>query len=268
MNMSLTDAATGTTFNTLDSADGTTARTISLSGVLTGTGSITKTGSGKLVISGNSIYTGNTAVNAGSLAVNGSLANTSTTVGTTAILQGSGSLVGTVTVQNGGTLAPGNSIESLGSGNLSLENGSTYAYELQTNLYAGTPGIAGDLTYSSGTLNIASGTILTLTDLAASTALANGSKLTLISSIGAWNNGLFSYNAGAGLTLLADDSTFILGLNEWQFNYNDTTSGSNYTGDTTSATNFVTMTVVPEPNAATLVAGLGTLALLRRRRNA
>jgi len=36
---------------------------------------------------------------------------------------------------------------------------------------------------------------------------------------------------------------------------------------TTGATNFVTMTVIPEPNAAALLGGLGTLCLLRRRRN-
>jgi hypothetical protein len=67
---------------------------------------------------------------------------------------------------------------------------------------------------------------------------------------------------------LADDSTFTLGANQWLFNYNDTTGGSNFSGNQTGAASFVTMTVIPEPNAAMLVGGLGMLALLRRRRTA
>ena len=228
---------------------------------------LTKTGAGTQVLQGTNTYTGATTVSQGALAVNGSLANTTTTVGNTGTLQGNGTIGGSVTIQSGGTLAPGNSIESLGTGALSFVSGSTYAYELQTNLYAGTPGVAGDLTFSTGTLDIQAGTILTLTDLAATTALANGSKLTLISYFGGWTSGeLFSYDAGAGLTTLADNSTFILGANQWRFDYNDTTGGLNYTGDQSGATSFVTMTVVPEPGT-TLIGSLGLLALMRRRRN-
>jgi hypothetical protein len=53
---------------------------------------------------------------------------------------------------------------------------------------------------------------------------------------------------------------------DWAFNYNDTVAGTNYTGDLTGSS-FVTMTAIPEPNAAALVGGFGVLALLRRRRN-
>jgi hypothetical protein len=52
---------------------------------------------------------------------------------------------------------------------------------------------------------------------------------------------------------------------DWRFNYNDTAAGTNYTGDLTGSS-FVTMTAIPEPNAAALVGGLGMLTLLRRRR--
>jgi len=229
---------------------------------VTHTGGLTKMDAGKLTLAGTNTYTGATSVTGGVLAVNGSLANTSTTVGSTATLQGSGTIGGSVTVQNGGTLAAGNSIESLGTGALSFGNGSTFAYELQTNLFAGTPNLAGDLTYSTGTLDISVGSILTLTDLATSTALAYGSKLTLISYFGGWTSGeLFTYNAAT----LNDGSTFTLGANQWRFDYDDLTGGPNFASNQVGAASFVTMTVIPEPRAA-LLGAIGLLALLRRRR--
>ncbi|MDH4445967.1 MAG: autotransporter-associated beta strand repeat-containing protein [Akkermansiaceae bacterium] len=213
----------------------------------------------RLILSGANTYTGATTVSAGTLAVNGSLANTSTTVGTGGTLQGSGSMGGSVTVQSGGKIAAGNSIESLATGALSLLAGSTFAYELNNDAAAG---VAGDLTAVTGSLtfDVGNTVLLTLTELGTG-SWSNGDKLTLLSYSGAWNGGLFNYASST----LADDSTFTFSSMEWAFNYNDAVAGTNYTGDLTGSS-FVTMTAIPEPNAAALVGGLGALALLRRRR--
>ena len=219
---------------------------------------VTKLGGGTLVFDKANTYTGATTVSAGILAVNGSLANTTTTVQNTATLQGSGSIGGSVTIQNGGKLAAGNSIESLATGALSLQALATFAQEINNDAAAT---VAGDLTAVTGnlTLDLANTAILTLTELGSGSWSAN-EKLTLISYSGTWNGGLFNYGG-----TLADDSTINFSGATWQFNYNDTVAGSNYTSDLTG-TNFVTMTVVPEPNVAALFGSFGILALLRRRR--
>jgi autotransporter-associated beta strand protein len=235
---------------------GTNAST-DFSGSFTGTGGqLEKVGNGTMTLSGTGGHTGVTTVSNGTLLVNGSLVGTAT-IGANGTLGGTGTISGAVNVT--GVLAPGASIQSLGTGAVSFTNGSTFAYELNS------ASLNGDLVDSTGTLDIASGSILTLTQLASGT-LTNGSKLTLISYFGGWTSGeLFSYNAGAGLATLADDSTITLGSNQWLFNYNDNSGGSNFSTDQSGATSFVTMTVVPEPAAAALGL-LGTVLLLRRRR--
>jgi fructan beta-fructosidase len=60
LNMTLTNLGGPVTFNTA-------ANTITLSGVLSGSGGLTKVGSGTLVLSGGNSYTGDTTVNAGTL---------------------------------------------------------------------------------------------------------------------------------------------------------------------------------------------------------
>lgn len=261
---SITGTGAGTLTGTGSAYD---VRSGTISAKIGGSVGLNKTTGGTVTISSDNSsggYTGATSVSAGVLAVNGALANTTTTISGTGTLQGSGSIAGAVSISSGGALAPGNSIESLGVGALSFATGSTYAYEFQTNLVGGSPNTSADLTFSSGTLDIASGSFLTLADLSTSTALTLGTKLTLISYFGGWTSDeLFTYNAAT----LADGGTFTLGANTWEFNYNDSIDGINYTGNYGSSTHFVTMTVIPEPNVAALLGGLGALALLRRRRN-
>jgi fibronectin-binding autotransporter adhesin len=222
--------------------------------ILAGAAGLTKTTAGTLTLTGANTYSGVTNVTAGTLLVNGTNSGTgAVTVGAAGTLGGSGSFAGSVNVT--GVLAPGTSIESLGTGALSFGATSTFAYELDSSAFNG------DLVDSTGTLDITPGAVLTLTQLA-SGSLAINSKLTLINYTGGWvNTELFTYLGNT----LNDGDTITLGSNQWLFDYNDIMGGSNFTSDQTGATSFVTMTVVPEP-ASALLGGLGMMLLLRRRR--
>jgi autotransporter-associated beta strand protein len=135
-------------------------------------GGLTKVGSGKLVLAANNVYNGPTVVSNGVLSVNGtnSLTGTSwltnylgggsvTVYGGT--LGGTGMISGPVTVKNGGTISPGNSIGTLTlATNLTLESGSTSLFET-------TNGAAGDLLVVQGNLTIGANCTIAISVLGA-----------------------------------------------------------------------------------------------------
>ena len=155
-----------------------------------------------------------------------------------------------------------------------------------TKILSGANTYTGQTTISAGTLQIGAGS--TTGKLSAGSAIVNNSNLTInrsdaltqgtdfssaaitgTGSLTVAGTGITTLNAAnsySGVTTLSDDSDITLGANIWRFNYNDTSAGSNFISDTTGATNFVTMTIVPEPNSAILVGSLGIIVLLRRRR--
>ncbi|NCX98890.1 MAG: hypothetical protein EBX35_10045, partial [Planctomycetia bacterium] len=169
--MSLTSASTGTTINTLDSVDGTTGRTITLSGVLSGSGLLTKAGGGTLVLSGTNTYSGGTTVSAGTLqagAVAGGQAFGNLSAVTLANAAGAvldlNNFAQTIGSLAGGGAAGGS--VSLGSG--TLTTGGSNASTQFSGVIAGTGGmtktgtgtlsLAGANTYT-GTTTISAGTL-------------------------------------------------------------------------------------------------------------
>jgi autotransporter-associated beta strand protein len=229
-------------------------------GRLTNVGSLTKVGAGTLTLAGSNTYTGSTLVEGGRLSVNGSLSS-AVTVTNSGVLGGSGVIGGAVTL-NGGTLAPGNSIESLAMDELTLNHGSTFAMELDSSLSLS---LAGDLVKVSGHLNLNDTVYLTLFDLASSpTAFGLDTTFTLINYSGTWNTNYFTF----GEMLLTNNATFAAGLNTWQITYNATNGGSNFAGEYFGdGSSYVNIAAVPEPSTYALLALTGVVLAAYRWRS-
>ena len=110
-------------------------------------GGLTKLGTGTLNLNAVSTYTGPTTVSAGKLLVDGDIsASSGITVASGAALGGSGTM-GAVAIPSGGTVAPGASISTMFTGDLTLNAGSLYDWEVDT-------GESADLIDITGNLNL------------------------------------------------------------------------------------------------------------------
>ena len=249
----------------IDVADGTAVIDATLSGTLSGNGAIlTKTGTGTLELTAENTYSGGTVVSAGTLLINnttGSGAGSgNVSVNNGGTLGGTGGFTGEVIVQNGGTLSPGASIGTLGSGTLTMTDGSTLGYEVDSSVATS---VGADLLKVSGDLSFTDTVTLTLTDIAgAPSAFTLGTTFSLINYTGIWNDGLLTFGGNA----IANGGFFTAGLNTWQLEYDATSGGTNFSGEY-SGGSFVNITAVPEPSTLlSLLGGLGLLACLRGRR--
>ena len=224
--------------------DGTNAN----SGVIAGAISLVKEGSGTQTLGDTNTYTGTTTVSAGKLVINGNITTSITTVSSGGTLGGVGT-VGAITVNSGGTLAPGSSPGILNAGNTTLELGSTLGIEIdgaslatgydQLNV-GGTVSLAGLLSITMGSFTPADGDLFFI--------LANDGTDDI--------SGVFSNAA-------LDGSTYSLDGQDFKISYfgNHTGGGAgSFTGG-----NDVVLMAVPEP-ASALLGSLGLIALLRRRR--
>ncbi len=142
---------------------------------------------------------------------------------------GSGSLTAALTVA--GTVAPGESIESLATGSVDFLSGSTFAYELDSSL------VTGDLLASSGSLSIASGTNLSVLDLGPAILPTDGSaKLTLISYTGTWDEGVFDYQSSPLCPIVAGTAgSLVFDVTSGNAILSKPTAASTACGDTISA---------------------------------
>ncbi|WP_114953406.1 autotransporter-associated beta strand repeat-containing protein [Sphingosinicella terrae] len=138
------------------------AGTSTYAGVISGTGVVQHNGSGTTIFTGSNSYTGATNVNAGTLLVNGNQSGATglVSVASGATLGGAGTTGGSVTIANGGTLAPGsNGVGALTiNGNLALGDTSQLDFQFgQANVPGGLlndiVNVGGDLTLD-GTINV------------------------------------------------------------------------------------------------------------------
>ena len=242
-----------------------TGESFTLGSAITDTGgntnSVVKTGGGTTTLVGANGYTGSTTVTTGKLLVNGSTTGSGAlSVASGAVLGGTGSITGAVTI-NGGTLAPGASIESLSSGALTLNTGSTFAYEMNSGALSS---VAADFQKVFGNLALSGTVNLTLADLASSpVAFAPNTTLSLINYTGTWNGGFFTYAGNE----LSNNEEFTAGLNIWKITYGDTTGGLNFASEYDPGSHFINLTAVPEPGSwLALGCVLGSGVLLRSRR--
>ena len=147
---------------------------------------LTKSTGGTLTLSGVNTYTGATAVTGGALWINGSTAAASAvTVSNGGTLGGTGVIYGTTSVNSGGTLAPGNSIETLEhKSGLTLADGASYLVEVTADY--NTSGVDGDEAIVTGAVTlgttVGSGPALTISDLSHTIPAPAGAQLTIISN--------------------------------------------------------------------------------------
>jgi hypothetical protein len=133
--------------------------TLDLNGVISGTGGL-KQNKGTVILSANNTYTGPTTTN-GPLVVNGSQPGSAVTVNSGGLLAGTGS-VGSLTVKNGGTVAPGSLNGGIGILTATAANfsgGGTLLIHIPA---YGTPGVNYDQLNVTGNLTLSGTSKLTL----------------------------------------------------------------------------------------------------------
>jgi T5SS/PEP-CTERM-associated repeat protein len=174
------------------------------------------------------------------------IAGNSLLISSNSIIRGIGTVVGAVTVNGGGVLAPGASPGSITfSNNLTLAPNSVFAVEL-----IGNGGGQHDQIVTLGTVSV-SNSVLSLT---LGYAPALGDAFTIISNLGP--NTVFGTFIDPQGDVLTNNATFIAGSTTFQINYAGDASGQD----------VVLTAVVPEPSTCFLVAlGVaGVFGLSRR----
>jgi autotransporter-associated beta strand protein len=184
--------------------------------VIVTTTALTKSGAGRMIIGGQGTYTGPTFVNAGTLLVHGALTGTpAVDVSRAATLGGTGSITGAVAVA--GTLAPGDAIGTLSTGNLAFAAASTLAVQIDTSTSS-----ADKVVVTGGVSTGGARVNLVLTDLGGDVVLPGGTKFILVDYSDTWaSSDLLTYEG----TLVANQSVITLGANSFTVDYSDVAAG-------------------------------------------
>ncbi|WP_248133114.1 autotransporter-associated beta strand repeat-containing protein, partial [Pseudomonas sp. B329] len=127
-------------------------------GSIEGSGGLTKSGSGGLILNGQNSYTGATLVRDGHLVIGDSdhpdaRLESPVTVSPGATLGGIGTL-GALTINAGGRIAPGNSIGTLHTGDVTFDAGSVYSVEVGPNGRSDLIDSAGVATLNGGEVRV------------------------------------------------------------------------------------------------------------------
>src|SRR5262245_26306908 len=177
---------------------------LTYAGAVSGSGLLTKQAAGKLTLTGTNTYTGVTGVSAGTLLVNGVIGNSAVFV-TNGTLNGNGLIQGPVTVQSGGSLAPGASIGVLTISNSLSLSGMTV---MELNTAVGTNDLV------RGLASVTYGGTLSLSNLAGSVTASNKFKLFSANSYNGAFAALSPTNPGPNLAwntnTLATDGTLLV----------------------------------------------------------
>ncbi len=238
----------------------TQAFAITMSAPLAGSGALTKTGAGALTLSGNSSFSGTSSVSAGTLKVTGAIGSSAVTVANGATLSGNGT-VGTLTLQSGATVAPGNSPGTLTAGNTTFSPGSTYVWEL--NSVSGTAGnvVGWDLLSVNGGL--------TITATSATPFKIDVTSLTVANLAG----NVANFNAASSYSfVIASATSGITGFSADKFDLRTTSFSNAFSGPWSVTSDGFNLSLnynvaaIPEPSTYVLLAlGIVGLFWVRRR---
>jgi fibronectin-binding autotransporter adhesin len=256
-------------------ASGTTIELSGTSAAMTGLTGLTQNNGQLRIYNGATLNPTATVNNAGMMEVSGTLGS-SLNVQSGGVLAGKGTVSGTVTVQNGGTVAPGpgpyaaNGTAMLTVGNLTLNSGANYAWEL--NSWAASTGAGSNFDQIRGasgakldlsSVSNANPIVLSIVGLTSSSApgLITGFDGTQTRSwvIANFSNG----NSSGGIIGFSPDK---FKLDTSNFANAQNTSAFSLSVDANSNNLILTFTPVPEPGAVLCIAGVMGMAGLGIRR--